>query len=498
MKKIIFIIGIILLGIVLIFNIIFTANLNLAECITINFNNLTYIMTLLIVSILIYLVTNIISKKINNNSDSKNITNKVFTVLLIIYTIFNIIWNIKVRPYIVGDSVHVCNLAQTMYRGDPNEFLPNKTYIGIPLLEYMQGYPHQITLAFIYNIFFRITQCDIMQLLRILNIIGNILIVVAIYKINNQLSKTYKTNKILLITLILTFISLPLLTTFVYGDIPSIGLSLLSVYYTMKYTENKKVKYIIIASIFIMLAYMMRMNTLIFIIATVIYLVLNIFKELKANAKKETLVNIFVIILYLIIAIVPSSIVKNHYINKYNLDKNKQYPMISYIFMAMENSQRGNGWYNEGIAEYAIKNPENAKKEYKNRVGERLKYFSSHIGYAIDFYSMKIASMWTENTYSAVVNNIQEENSPLEKITKPLTLYQKSLLIIMCLCTIIILIQNRKNLSIEAIFLLTIFIGGFMFHILWEAKSRYIIPYIITLIPLASIQINNTILQKKT
>ena len=52
------------------------------------------------------------------------------------------------------------------------------------------------------------------------------------------------------------------------------------------------------------------------------------------------------------------------------------------------------------------------------------------------------------------------------------------------------LIQNRKNLSNELILLVTIFIGGFLFHVMWEAKSRYIIPYIIVLIPVATICIN--------
>jgi len=59
-----------------------------------------------------------------------------------------------------------------------------------------------------------------------------------------------------------------------------------------------------------------------------------------------------------------------------------------------------------------------------------------------------------------------------------------------CACCLIALIQNRKNISLELIFLVTIFIGGFSFHILWEAKSRYIIPYILVLIPIASISID--------
>ena len=68
------------------------------------------------------------------------------------------------------------------------------------------------------------------------------------------------------------------------------------------------------------------------------------------------------------------------------------------------------------------------------------------------------------------------------------------------MCSLIVLVQNRKNLSLELLFLITIFIGGFAFHILWEAKSRYIIPYIVVLIPVASICIKsnlNKIFSKK-
>lgn len=50
--------------------------------------------------------------------------------------------------------------------------------------------------------------------------------------------------------------------------------------------------------------------------------------------------------------------------------------------------------------------------------------------------------------------------------------------------------ESKKNSLDKLILLLTIFIGGFLFHTIWEAKSRYIIPYIVVLIPIASIEIN--------
>ena len=105
--------------------------------------------------------------------------------------------------------------------------------------------------------------------------------------------------------------------------------------------------------------------------------------------------------------------------------------------------------------------------------------------------------MWAENTYSAVRSNTVKDDDPLENIYKPLAFYQKALLIVTCLCSLIVLIQNRKNLSLELIFLVTIFIGGFSFHVLWEAKSRYIIPYIIVLIPLASVNIKKLAFKKE-
>ena len=98
--------------------------------------------------------------------------------------------------------------------------------------------------------------------------------------------------------------------------------------------------------------------------------------------------------------------------------------------------------------------------------------------------------MWTENTYSAIRSNIVKENDPIENGTGILMFYQKALLLVICVCCITFLIKNRKDISLEALFLITVFIGGFAFHILWEAKSRYIIPYIVVLIQIASIQIS--------
>ncbi len=499
MKKIIYIFGIIFLSIIIILNIIFTSKMNIYEHIDIRWNNILYILALVLVGLGIFFITKFVDKHLNEKEDkrSKMIRAYILVVALIAYAVFSIMWTAKVKCIIEGDQVPVIQTAQGIYNNNLEENLSIGTYAGVSLGEYLQTNQQQIPLSFVYSTFFRIVHSSKAEALRTINIISNILIVVAIYKISKQLSKNYKINKALLFTLILTFISIPMLSTFIYGDIPSLALCLFSVYFIMKYRETEKWRYVIGAAVLNMLAYMMRMNSLIFVIATVIYLILNLIEKISKKPWKEKILNILIIFIYIFVCIFPSSLIKNHFLDKYNLDKNKAFSSSNYILMAMVEGRRANGWYNEEIGEYTLKNPETADEKHKEEIKERLTYFSQNIGYAFSFYTMKLASTWAENTYSAVRNNMRNNEDPLQNITDPILFYQKVLLIITCLCSLIVLIQNRKNLTLDILFLITIFIGGFAFHILWETKSRYIIPYIVVLIPIASIYIKKISIRKK-
>jgi len=93
----------------------------------------------------------------NDFEGKKKLRKKLFIGAIIIYMLFSIIWAIVVNPKVVGDSVHVCNMAQSFERKD-DELLSHLTYAGITLKQYMQAYPQQISLAFIYSLFFKIIE----------------------------------------------------------------------------------------------------------------------------------------------------------------------------------------------------------------------------------------------------------------------------------------------------------------------------------------------------
>ena len=70
----------------------------------------------------------------------------------------------------------------------------------------------------------------------------------------------------------------------------------------------------------------------------------------------------------------------------------------------------------------------------------------------------------------------------------------KGIVLLVFTLSLINLLKYKKELSNEAILMITIFLGGFFFHVLWEAKSRYVIPYFVVLIPIACISLNKEIL----
>lgn len=147
-------------------------------------------------------------------------------------------------------------------------------------------------------------------------------------------------------------------------------------------------------------------------------------------------------------------------------------------------------------------NPEEAKKIYTSLAKEKMEYYIKNPREFVKFYMTKIATTWTENTYESIWNNmscnnlnedekeIHEKDEVLSKIRNIVFPIQKGVILSIFLCTATVLVQNREKLENEVLLLILIFLGGFAFHLIWEAKSRYVIPYIVVLIPLISIDIN--------
>ena len=178
----------------------------------------------------------------------------------------------------------------------------------------------------------------------------------------------------------------------------------------------------------------------------------------------------------------------------------------------MSESTRGSGWYNPEVHEiFTLSMEENSdnkkilEEKLYPQMKERVKFLVTNPIKMIKFYTKKMITMWADPTmefrfYNSVYpKELNIEDFPIVNNILNLDaysfiqLYQKALLFLIYGGTIFAIWHQKKKLNKEIIFLCLIFLGGFGFHVLWEAKSRYIIPYVLILIPVASIGISNFI-----
>ena len=178
-------------------------------------------------------------------------------------------------------------------------------------------------------------------------------------------------------------------------------------------------------------------------------------------------------------------------------DEIKVNPNIEFISLDKNIDEwKENGHNNEVLKQRAI----NFFSEYIHNPKEGLNFFKN-----------KILSMWVEPTFECIWLNTGFMDLNLENITNKeiltykdlnnfllynynfFIIFEKIILIIIYTLVCIFIFRN-KDLSNEQILLILIFLGGFAFQLFWEGKSRYVLPYVIILIPIASIGVKENIL----
>lgn len=514
-KNIIVAIAFLLCIIVFGLNIIYIANVcnSWQEIVNISYFGIGNLIIVGLIAVGLIQIINWIENKKEKNE--KKLTKKVKTViilsLLFIYFIIGMIWIVVRDATPVADSMRVYEAAVDMYKGQ-----------GLTNLKYFELNPQNLLLSFAFSLFFKLFNSSNLLIIKIINIIANCFTILGLYFITKLLKKDYQIKESKCLILSLTYIPIMLLINFIYGDLVSLPFDIFGLYFLMKYGKEKKIKYFVVSALLLMIAVILRMNNLIFVVAGIIYIFMNLQLNkdsfINKHNMKELGLKVFLIIVFFMVTIFPTKILKEILQEKYNLDPKMEIPITRYIAMGMQEGPRANGWYNE-TGDIAHFETEPNNKQYNDMIVERLSYFSKHIPYTAKFYTKKIVSMWAEPLQESIWQNLsfnfesidknkeltKEEQASLEQTDikilenqKTVQLYLKAFIFIIFGTTILVIIRNRKNISNEVVLLLLVFIGGFIFHLLWEGKSRYIIPYIIVLIPLATINVKKQLIRKSS
>ena len=511
LKYIVELIGLVLIVIVILINLEYNVRLKnaMSENIIIEPNSIIMAVALIITIIAFYYIF----YKANMIKINKKAKKIILIELFVIYLIAQIIW-INVRDANPNyDQYYVYDTAIRIKENNEN----------LVKDEYLQMYPQQISTASFFALVFKIFNTTNVRILQYINAIANTFTILGLYFIaKNIANKENPLNTVAFLVISFTFTAIPLLSTFIYGDFISLPFAIFAVYYAMKYTESNKIRYILCSAILMSVSYFLRMNTLIFTLAIIIYLFLEMIQFIsiklkeKSTTKKnkvfEIISNIVMIIIFIAINILPTNIYKAYMQDKLQLDKEKSFPIVGFLDIGINRSTRGYGWYIDSIGD-DWKAGKIDKEDFKQNIEIMIDRFKKKPKSIIEFYTKKIASMWAESTCGSIWYNLsfnfgnmslnegtatEDQIQNYEKVdNQVLTFYNlnrnyEKILIMFIFFAVLMFVLLNKEITNNQILLIIIFIGGFLFHFLWEAKSRYIIPYIIILIPIASIGINKT------
>lgn len=282
---------------------------------------------------------------------------------------------------------------------------------------------------------------------------------------------------------------------FAYGLIPGFFCLMAAFFTGARFVFHGRKSDLCTAVLFSCLAVFLKKNYLIGVIALTIWLLLECIKAKKIRLLLAALLLIPCCMLF-------GKTAEKIYESKSGMAMGDGVPSLLFICMGINphNGNMGPGWYDGSNWYYFTECDQDsdaaaalAKDMIKTYLGE----FRENPLLAVKFFGKKNISMWCDPLFQSV------QSGPLESCGQAMetrllkSLYRGELpeqviryymkgymLVLLVMCFLFLLKEWKQNRAVKL--LLLYFIGGFLFHVMWEAKSQYVYTYIFVLIPLCA------------
>lgn len=391
----------------------------------------------------------------------------------------------KLQPsedsYIVSFFARQCALGDSSYYHD-----------------YFKAFPFQLGFVLYEEIFFRLFYLVLPRApegysslaLQCMNVVWLAVGYFAVLKATALATRNESVTK--LAAVLLGFFLPPLLlTTYMYGNIPGFALAVLGVWMFLDFEHTHRWYTGILTAVFLTLAVCVKLNYLIFVVAVGIVWVIRLIKKPQF---KSALLLVVTVALVLGVKGLPQK-----YYERRCEESFGGVPQLSWMAMGLNEGKSCSGWYDSRFTATAYKasgfDRDSTAALAKAEITDRVKYFAGEPAEAVHFFSRKILSQWNEPTYQGLWNNQVRKNYSepgqlfdviCHKIDGGLTRlmnYYQQLIFFGFTLGLVCLMRNK---GIRASIFPLIVLGGLLYHLLFEAKSQYAMPYIILMIPVAA------------
>ncbi|MCM1252555.1 MAG: hypothetical protein NC321_07020 [Clostridium sp.] len=296
---------------------------------------------------------------------------------------------------------------------------------------------------------------------------------------------------------VMLFLPIMFYTNYVYGLLIGLMSASCAMLYQQMYFKTRDNKKLLLSILFIALAYMFKTNYAIFAVA----IVLLYFVDAWDNCKSMIGIAGVIAALLLTNVVINTglSVITNGVSDEY---KGDGIPMIAYLVMGVDSQDGGYGWFNSynwavyTNNDYDYEKTQNAcMEDLKNEI----QYQLDNPQVALDFFQKKLTSIWCEASfgsfyemridYQTVLHNhshlYNDTFADTGRLHRILALFLEVYQSLIYIGVIFYLIFSRKEYALLKLAGLIVFLGGFIFHTFWEAKSSYIFAYFVLLIPYA-------------
>ncbi len=388
------------------------------------------------------------------------------------------IWKTLLPP--IHDQSFVFYGAKEFLEGDYTRWQPGG---------YLHMYPFQNTLMLFYAVFHLLFGERALLAVELFNLLCWYLGILAICR----LTESYFGEKAARWTYVVLLGFLPMwgYVTYIYGTVPGLCCGLWGIRQERKFEETKKDRHLLAAGILLMLAVMWKNNYIIFAAAVMIMICLFAVREKTV----KPLWGVMWILMLYFLGTKGTLVMIEHITGQ---ETTNGIPLIAWVAMGLRESNIAPGWFNmytEKLYETCGYQGSLMVRSAMEEILRNFTLFTRQPDYALRFFSRKLSSMWNSpmlegstiitkrnstGTLSYAIKDILYNGGIINTI---LLLWLDVMQSVLLFGLVLFLIFDRKKLKLENSCMIIAVLGGFLFHIFWEGKCQYTIPYYILLFP---------------
>ncbi|MGN0774847.1 MAG: hypothetical protein ACI4MP_13770 [Candidatus Ventricola sp.] len=295
--------------------------------------------------------------------------------------------------------------------------------------------------------------------------------------------------------LYLAFLPMLMFNMFVYGVLPMLLLCVLAMRCFVRYTKTGDRRFGVLYALLIGVSAVLKPN------AMIVMLALLLCAGVYALERKDGFLLLCAALSLALCVALPAGVVRLYELRS-GVTLAQDTGMLLRLAMGMQDSVIAAGWYNGMIEEYwpLSVTPEAEKAAALEMLAARLQEFAAEPAGAWAFLEEKFLTQWAEPSYdilwygaacekggrfNGLAHLVFRDGSGLRALLERYMNAFQQAAYVLALIGAGGMLREKRTGAVQLMLPVTI-LGGFLYHMLFEAKSQYIYPYMLLLMPLAA------------